>query len=135
MSSPALTSNLIEFPVLRDPRYPVHRIADQLEPYLRLIIERFQPERLILFGSQAYGEPDEHSDIDLLVIRRGITSERDSNIEIRRTFDELPDRHNFSFTILSKTPERIADRLTVKSPFYEDIVGKGLELYAKQADG
>ena len=34
------------------------------------------------------------------------------------------------FTILSKTPERIANRLAVKSPLYEDILGKGIELYA-----
>ena len=114
---------------MRDPRYPVHKIADQLEPYLRVIVEKFQPEKIILFGSQAYGEPNEHSDVDLLIVRRGIASEKESNVEIRLCFDELPDRHLFSFTILSKTPEKIRERLAAKSPFYEDIVEKGLELY------
>ena len=125
----------LRFPALRDPRYPVHRIADQLEPYLRLIVEKFHPERIILFGSQASGQPNEHSDVDLLVIRRDIQSERESNIEIRSAFDGLPDRYNFSFTILSKTPTRIAERLAVKSPFYLDIVGQGIELYAAPAHG
>ncbi|MDB6022097.1 MAG: hypothetical protein JWQ04_1954 [Pedosphaera sp.] len=124
-------SSQLEFPALHDPRYPVHRIADQLEPFLRVIVEKFHPEKIILFGSQAYGEPDEHSDVDLLVIRHGITSERESNIEIRDAFDTV-DRSLLPFTILSKTPERIADRLSVKSPFYEDIVGKGLQLYAAE---
>jgi uncharacterized protein len=119
----------IGFPALYDPRYPVHRVARQIEPYLRVIVERFHPERIILFGSYAYGEPDEHSDFDLLVVRRGIVSERDSNIEIRHAFWDVPgDRP--SFTVLSKTPEDIAEVLAEKDPFYEDIVRKGLELYA-----
>jgi predicted nucleotidyltransferase len=120
-----------DFPALHDPRYPVHRIADRLEPFVRVIVERIHPERIILFGSYAYGEPDEHSDVDLLVIRRNIASEKASNLEIRNAFDSVPGPL-FSFTILSKTPERIADRLAVRSPFYEDIVGKGIELYAAQ---
>ena len=117
------------FPALRDQRRPVHRIADRLEPYLSLLVDRIHPEKVILFGSYAYGDPTEHSDVDLLVIRRDIASEKASNMEIRRLFHEVTgDRP--AFTILSKTPERIANRLAVKSPLYEDILGKGIELYA-----
>ncbi len=117
------------FPALHDQRFPVHRIADRLEPFVRAIVERTHPERIILFGSYAYGEPDEHSDVDLLVIRRNISSEKASNLEIRNAFDTVSEPL-FSFTILSKTPERIAERLAIKSPFYEEIVGQGIELYA-----
>lgn len=119
----------LNFPALHDVRHPVHRIATRIEPYLRLIVERFQPERIILFGSQARGEPGEHSDVDLLVVRRGIVSERQSNLEIRCAFDEVPGVPP-AFTLLSKTPERIAERLAARSPFYEDIVLGGLTLYA-----
>jgi predicted nucleotidyltransferase len=124
-----LRNRTIQFPALRDPQYPVHKIADDLEPYLRVLVERIHPEKVILFGSQAYGNPTEHSDVDLLVIRRSIESERDSNIEIRSIFWNVTAKP-LSFTILSKTPERIAERLRVKSAFYEDIVLKGVELYA-----
>src|SRR6266536_2171730 len=123
----------LEFPALHDPRYPVHRIGHQLEPYIRVIVQKCHPDRIILFGSQAYGEPDEHSDVDLLVIRRSIPSEKESNLEIRRAFRDVPGP-GLPFTILSKTPERIANRLEVKSPFYEDIIGKGIELYASQTN-
>ena len=119
----------LEFPALRDPRHPVHRIAARLEPYLRLLVQRFQSEKIVLFGSQARGEPDENSDVDLLVVRRGIVSERGSNLEIRRAFDEIPGVPP-PFTLLSKTPERIAERLAARSPFYEDIVLGGVILYA-----
>ena len=127
MTSPA--TQALEFPALHDPRFPVHRVTERLEPYLRVIVNRFHPERIILFGSYAYGQPDEHSDFDLLVIRSDIDSEKASNLEIAGAFWDVPGRRP-PFTILSKTPERIAERLAVKSPFYEEIVGKGLEVYA-----
>jgi predicted nucleotidyltransferase len=122
-----------EFPALRDPRYPVHRIADQLEPCLRAIVEDIRPEQIILFGSQAYGEPNEHSDVDLLVVRRGIESELHSNLEIRRAMRDA-DFANLPFTILSKTPERIAEQLGKHSAFYEEIVGRGVMLYEAGKD-
>lgn len=116
------------FPKLRDPRYPVHRVADQLEPYLRIIVERIRPEKIILFGSFAYGQPDGHSDFDLLVVRRRITAESESDSEIRRLFGEVPCRRP-PFAIPTRTPERLAERLQRRTPFCEGIVNRGLEPY------
>lgn len=123
------TKEAAQFSHLRDPRYPVHKIADQLEPYLQVIVDRFHPEKIILFGSQACGEPTEHSDVDLLIVRRGIQSGYDSNIEIREAFWNV-DAPPMSFTLLSKTPDEITERIASRSPFYEDILQKGVELYA-----
>ena len=125
------TASQLEFPALHDPRYPVHGIADQLEPFLRVIVEKFHPEKIILFGSQAYGKPDEHSDVDLLVVRSGIASENQSNLEIRRSFWSVATPRP-SFTILTKTPERIQQGLREHSSFYEEILSRGVELYAAQ---
>jgi predicted nucleotidyltransferase len=36
--------------------------------YARAIAEEFHPDKIILFGSYAYGTPHEDSDVDLLVI-------------------------------------------------------------------
>ncbi|MBI4327394.1 MAG: nucleotidyltransferase domain-containing protein [Chloroflexi bacterium] len=119
----------IDFSVLRDPRYPVHRIAGRLEPYLRVIVERFHPQRIILFGSYAYGHPTADSDVDLLVIREGIASENRSNAEILNAFWDVAGPRP-PFTVLTKTPERIVERLAAQSPFYQEILGKGLEVYA-----
>ncbi|MES1180746.1 MAG: nucleotidyltransferase domain-containing protein, partial [Verrucomicrobiota bacterium] len=119
----------VQFPALNNPRYPVHDVASSLVPYLRVIVQRIRPEKIILFGSYAYGEPDEHSDFDLLVVRRGDISEGDSNLQIRKLFWEVPGRRP-SFTILTKTSEQISERLKAQSPFYQEIVGRGVELYA-----
>src|SRR5258708_32273966 len=70
--------------VLRDPRYPVHKIADRLLPYLRVLVERFHPQQVILFGSYAYGEPNEHSDVDLLIVKEVEESPLRDKIRIRK---------------------------------------------------
>jgi uncharacterized protein len=124
-----MDSKIIQFPALYDPRYPVHKIAGQLEPYLRAIVERIRPERIVLFGSQAYGEPTEHSDVDLLVIRHDITSSKASNLQMRELFWEIEARP-LSFTLLSKTPAQVEAKLSSRSPVYEEILGKGITLYA-----
>jgi uncharacterized protein len=120
---------VIEFPALRDARYPVHKIADQLEPYLRVLVDKVHPEKIILFGSQAYGDPTEHSDVDLLIVRRGITSSKASNLEIRDLFWNV-DAPPTSFTLLSRTPEQLDEKLANGSPVYQEILEKGLLLYA-----
>jgi len=40
----------------------------QIQELAQQIAERFQPEKIILFGSYAYGEPHSGSDVDLLII-------------------------------------------------------------------
>ena len=39
-----------------------------LDEMVRRLVAEFQPEKIILFGSRAWGEPNEDSDIDLFVI-------------------------------------------------------------------
>ena len=43
-------------------------VMDEIEALTRRIAAEFDPERVILFGSYAYGTPAEYSDVDLLVI-------------------------------------------------------------------
>lgn len=41
---------------------------DLLEEMTRRLVEQFQPEQVILFGSYTWGTPDQGSDVDLLVV-------------------------------------------------------------------
>ena len=49
---------------------PVSRSSsiDLLEEITRRLVTELEPEQIILFGSHAWGTPDQNSDIDLLVI-------------------------------------------------------------------
>ena len=61
---------------------------ETIQAITQLIVQRFQPEQIILFGSCARGETDEHSDLDLLVVLRpGVQPPRRGN-PIRRAIAE-----------------------------------------------
>jgi predicted nucleotidyltransferase len=114
---------------LRDPRYPVHRIADKLLPYLRVLVENFKPQLVILFGSYAYGQPDQHSDVDLLIVKELNRSPVREAAEIMRAWrsvrwqgDSLP------FELVIESPASHSVRLSRRGSFYSDVVQNGLRL-------
>ena len=115
--------------ILRDPRYPVHHIADRLLPYLRVLVEQFHPQRVILFGSYAYGQPDEHSDVDLLIIKELEQSPVREAISIRKAWHPVrASVGSFPFDLLVISPEDHKRRLAHSAGFYDEIVRRGIQL-------
>ena len=121
--------NITAFPALHDPRHPISRVASRLEPYLCAIVEKVHPDKIILFGSYAYGMPTKHSDFDLLVVRSNISSTKASNLELRRAIWDVT-APPASFTFLSQTPEGLEEKLRAGSFIYREIMAKGVEVYA-----
>lgn len=129
MSASAILTPQIRGNVLRDPRYPVHQIADQLFPYLQVLVEQFHPEQVILFGSYAYGEPTEDSDVDLLVIKEISDSPVSDATSIRRAVRHL--RHsvaNLPLDIMVRAPNDWKRRIGNGNSFHTEIAQKGLKL-------
>jgi hypothetical protein len=115
--------------VLRDPRYPVHRIADRLLPYLQVLVEQFHPEQVILFGSYAYGTPDEHSDVDLLVVKRIEKSSVSERREILKAWRPIRWATNsLPFELVLVSPAEHQKRLAEGGGFYASITNGGLLL-------
>lgn len=124
----ATTTVAIREDILRDPRYPVHRIADKLLPYLRVLVEQFHPQQVILFGSYAYGHPDEHSDVDLLVVKPTEQSRLKDKVSIRSAWWPLLLKGEpLSFDLLLASPEEHTRRCR-SSAYYQEITEKGLRL-------
>ena len=48
----------------------------QIQAVVQRIVEGYAPDRIILFGSYAYGVPHENSDLDLLIIKEKAESKR-----------------------------------------------------------
>ena len=117
---------------LRDPARPIHRIADKIEPYLRVLMEEseeFQPQEIILFGSYAYGAPNDSSDIDLLVVKPIERSALKDALAIRRRWRELRKRLPYiPIGLLIESPARHQERLQRKGAFYTEINERGLAL-------
>lgn len=127
--STAFTQPTIREENLCDPRYPVHRIADRLRPYLEELIRKFSPKGIILFGSYAYGSPDAGSDIDLLVVKDGEQSSLRQRMQIRNAWWNMPRQdHLLPFDLIVVSPAEHQQRLASSAGFYDTIVTKGLPL-------
>ena len=99
--------------------------AGEIERYCAAIVRAFGPEKIILFGSHAYGRPHRDSDVDVLVImpdakRYG----RRPSLAIRR---KVP--AGFPVDILVKEPRDIARRLREGDSVLEEIVNRGRVMY------
>ena len=106
---------------------------EELKP---LIIERLKPlnpDKIILFGSYAYGTPTEESDIDLF-IQKEVDPSEISSLQVKasvRLFD-LIKKFQIGFDVFVDSKERALYRLNdVKDQFYHDILQRGKEIYAK----
>jgi uncharacterized protein len=93
--------------------------------FAREVAERFQPEKIILFGSYAYGTPHEDSDVDILVIMP-TWNEISKAVQIRW---KVP--ASFPMDLLVRTPKTMEWRLKEGDWFLREIVAKGIVLYEK----
>ena len=94
------------------------------------IAERFRPEKIILFGSYAYGTPHADSDVDLLVIMPA-RNMIDQSVRIRMA---LPPR-SFPLDLIVRTPEFVRRGLEGEDWFLREIVGKGKVLHEAPDEG
>jgi len=129
MNNATSLSPQIREDVLRDPRYPVHKIADQLLPYLQVLVEQFHPEQVILFGSYAYGEPNQDSDVDLLVVKELQAPQLEEAVAIRKAW-RATRRSGVSlpFDVLLESPQSHRARIKDGAGFYNTITRCGLRL-------
>ena len=96
-----------------------------IRAYAAKIAERFDPERIILFGSYAYGTPTEDSDVDLLVVMRHEGDPVGKATVIRSSFAHP----RFPLDLLVRDPEVLAWRIAYNDWFLRECVEKGRVLY------
>lgn len=103
-------------------------IQSTLQAMIGRLVQGYQPQRIILFGSLAYGEPHEDSDIDLLIIKKTDKTPLERRVDVRRLLADPKRRIPFSPLVL--TPDELAQRLAAGDPFYHEITTRGKVLYA-----
>jgi len=91
----------------------------------RKIVDALQPDKIILFGSFAYGEPTPDSDVDLFVVME--SNERWTRRYLR--VSEVLSPRPFPVDIIVRTPAEVRERLQVGDCFIKEIVEKGIVLY------
>jgi uncharacterized protein len=94
---------------------------------VKRIAGQFDPERIILFGSYAYGRPTPDSDVDLLVVLQTGERPRAKQLEIVRALSP----HPFGMDILVRTPAQLKKRIAMGDYFLREITAKGQVLYER----
>lgn len=107
----------------------IEAMQHTIQGMVRCLVERYQPQQIILFGSLAYGTPDEDSDIDLLIIKETTETPLERRVHVRQLLFDPQRRIPFSPLVL--TPGELSHRLGIGDPFYQEILRYGKVLYAQ----
>jgi predicted nucleotidyltransferase len=103
----------------RIPMPAIHNVVQQVAAH-------FQPEKVILFGSYAYGHPQPESDVDLLVIMRTPLKPTEQAVQICQAIE-----YHFGLDLIVRTPEMLERRLALGDPFLAEIMSRGKVLYER----
>ena len=90
----------------------------------RQIVQQFHPQKVILFGSYAYGQPTEDSDVDLLVVMDIDESPLHVAAKIAAVIE-----HPFPLDIVVRTPVEFASAVHRRGVFATEVATKGITLY------
>jgi len=96
------------------------------------IVEACHPEKVILFGSYAYGTPHKDSDIDLFVIMKPKYAEETNHQRVMDVTDvaEIP---FLPMDVIVRTPHEVEKRIAMGDFFIKEILDRGKVLYERDA--
>lgn len=100
-----------------------------IQAITRLIVERFDPEQIILFGSHARGEANEHSDLDLLVVMHTDAGRRQHGNPIRRAIAE---RFVLPVDVIIRSPEVLAAQRNNPYSMIHKVLEEGEVVYERR---
>lgn len=97
----------------------------QIEKVVNTIVTCIEPDKVILFGSYAYGKPTEDSDLDILVVKDMNMDRNKRSIEVKKHLrgSKIP------IDIIVYTKDEIDSWTESESAFITQIIKDGKVLY------
>jgi predicted nucleotidyltransferase len=95
-----------------------------IQAFVKQVADEFHPNRVILFGSYAYGKPTADSDVDLLVVMPHDGPPAVQAAEIRKRIHA-----GFPMDLLVRSPAEVRQRLDMGDFFIQEIMEQGRPLY------
>ena len=102
-------------------------VGKSLRPAIQKIVDDLNPEKIILFGSYAYGRPTPNSDVDLLIVLETNAQLKERSWKVSRLLLPRP----FPVDILVKTPREIEKAPKSGDFFLREILRRGKVLYER----
>jgi len=96
----------------------------QIRQLCSRIVREFKPEKIILFGSHAYGRPTPESDLDVMVVMQFEGDPLEQAVKMLNRLNVL-----LPIDLLVRTPEQIQQRLEMGDSFMRDIIEHGKVMY------
>jgi predicted nucleotidyltransferase len=105
----------------------VKNVKKYVDPLIKKISEeikkKFNPQKIVLFGSYAYGIPKRSSDIDLFIIMDTQLPVREQAFLIRKEIKSF-----IPIDIIVRTPQQVEERIKMGDYFIKQIIQKGIYL-------
>jgi|SRR3989344_7265845 len=102
----------------------------EIENITKQIVQKYKPQKIILYGSFARGDFNKNSDIDMLIIKKSNKPRMERASDVYRLIWDL-DR-TLPFEPLVFTPEELKQRLRLGDPFFLTILKEGKVLHGKE---
>ena len=99
----------------------------EIQAVVDTIVANHHPEKIVLFGSYAYGEPNENSDLDLLVVKDSDLSNHKLAVQIKRQINNF----DFNMDIIVYKPNDVSEWITAPASFIHQVYKYGKTLYEK----
>ena len=113
--------------LLPSPRSGRNQRRKQIRILCDAIVREFHPEKIVLFGSYAYGDAHQDSDVDLVVVMpfEGSPFRQAARIlsHVVRTVGVLP------MDLLVRRPEQVRERMRMDDSFMREIIERGKVIY------
>lgn len=100
------------------------QIQGQIESIKNQLIQKYKPEKIILFGSGASGQMSPDSDLDFFIVKDDKKSRHDRMVEVYGLVDK-----DIAADFLVYTPKELATRVKMGDPFIKSILSGGKVLY------
>ena len=105
------------------------KIKKLLSKIVEKLISKYKPLCIILYGSYAYGNPTEDSDIDLLILKNTNKRRVDRFVQVKKIIYDP--RNKIPISPLIYNPKELEERLRIGDDFIKEIFKKGTILYEK----
>lgn len=102
-------------------------IAQDIQKMVHRLVDRFDPDQIILFGSHARGAAGPDSDVDLLVILPVSGSRRAKQIEMRVALHDI----RVPKDIIVATPDQVAKQKDIVGTIIRPALREGKVLYVR----
>lgn len=100
------------------------QIQTQIDSITNQLIQKYHPEKIILFGSAVTGSMTPDSDLDFLLVKDDNKPRHDRMVEVYRLVDK-----DIAADFLVYTSEELALRVKMGDPFIKSVLSEGKVLY------